>query len=365
MSMYSPRTMASGAPDPEDVFTTVNLQYGRSNENTDAAHQMYNTVPLHTEKKPRRKIPGRSAYFTISNIVGFKQRWSLLICFFFGGALLGFCLFCARMMNFSLMQKYAPAGQWFWYSQKMMKVNYAIHIYTSVFGGIFALFQFLPAIRRRAVIVHRLNGYFVLILLIPSNVCGAIVGYRAYGGEINTQSMYYILGIASAGCLIIGYLNVKKETRQHRKFMLRGVVIFSVVITTQLITKAARQIVTDIGNYYTVFQCDDLRTVLTNITAVEQQYPACAGDGVDLSSTYVPVLANAHGDKLHKIAATRVVQGMALWFALFIHIFGCEAYASTFQNLKLTEEANYQRRGYVLEPKMDPSLDLNDCQNSQ
>ncbi|KAK0186325.1 hypothetical protein F5146DRAFT_1065487 [Armillaria mellea] len=243
MSVYSPRAMA---PDPEDVFTTVNLQYGRSDENTDAAHQMYNTVPLHTEKKPRRKIPGRSVYFTISNIVGFKQRWSLLICFIFGGALLGFCLFCARMMNFALMQKYAPAGQWFWYSQKMMKVNYAIHIYTSVFGGIFALFQFLPAIRRRAVLVHRINGYCVLILLIPSNVCGAIVGYRAYGGEINTQSMYYILGIASAGCLIIGYLNVKKETRQHRKFMLPP------LSPHNLITKAARQIVTDIGNYYTV-----------------------------------------------------------------------------------------------------------------
>ncbi|KAK0211909.1 hypothetical protein IW262DRAFT_1280250 [Armillaria fumosa] len=240
------------APDPEDVFTTVNLQYGRSDENTDAAHQIYNTVPLHTEKKPHRKIPGGSAYFTISNIVGFKQRWSFLIFFIFGGALLGFCLFCARMMNFALMQKYAPPGQWFWYGQKMMKVNYAIHIYTSVFGGIFALFQFLPAIRRRAVIVHRLNGYFVLILLIPSNVCGGIVAYRAFGGEINAQAMYYTLGLVSGGCLVIGYLNVKKETREHRKWMLRGVVIFSVVITGQLITRAARRIVTDIGNYYSV-----------------------------------------------------------------------------------------------------------------
>ncbi len=125
--------------------------------------------------------------------------------------------------------------------------------------------------------------------------------------------------------------------------------IFSVVITTQLITKSARQIVTHIGNYYSVgaktfwssqfikpyqvFRCDDLRTVLTNITAVEQQFPTCAGDGADLSNTYVPVLADAHADKLHKIAATRVVQGMALWFALFIHVFGCEAYASTFQNV--------------------------------
>ncbi len=81
MSIYSPRTMASGVPDPEDVFTTVDLPYGRSDENSDSAHQMYsNTIPLHAEKKPRRKIPGRSAYFTMGNIVGFKQRWSLFLC---------------------------------------------------------------------------------------------------------------------------------------------------------------------------------------------------------------------------------------------------------------------------------------------
>ncbi|KAK0451324.1 uncharacterized protein EV420DRAFT_1274136, partial [Desarmillaria tabescens] len=198
----------------------------------------------------------------------------------------------------------------------------------------------------------RYSGYFVLILLIPSNVTGAIIGYRAFGGEINSQSMYYTLGILSAGCLILGWFNVKKNTREHRKWMIRGVVIFSVAITARLITLAARQIVTDIGNYHSVFRCDELRSVLTNITSIQLLFPTCAGDGVDLSSTYVPVYADARGDALHSIAATRVVQGMALWFALIIHIFGCEAY------LQMTEEANYQRRGFVLEPKSDSSVSL-------
>ncbi|KAK0493519.1 hypothetical protein EDD18DRAFT_1078340, partial [Armillaria luteobubalina] len=197
-------------------------------------------------------------------------------------------------------------------------------------------------------------GYFVLILLIPSNVCGAIIGYRAFGGEINAQSMYYTLGILSSGCLLIGLSNVKKNTREHRKWMLRGVVMFSVVITTRLIVLAAREIVSDIGSYHSVFRCDELRSVLTNISAVEVQFPACAAGGdVDLSQTFVTVSADTHSDKLHDVAATRVVQGMALWFALIIHIVGCEAY------LQMTEEANYQRRGFVLEPKSESTLSLN------
>ncbi|KAK0451327.1 uncharacterized protein EV420DRAFT_712239 [Desarmillaria tabescens] len=244
MSIYSPGTIASELPDPCFVG---------SNEDTDTSHRpFFNAPPSHSVAKPHQKVPGSSVYLTISSIVGFKQRFSLLLFIIFGGALAGFCLYSARTMNFTLMEKYAPPGQWFWYNQKIFKAPYAIHIYTAVIGGIFSLFQFLPAIRRRAVLVHRLNGYFVLILLIPSNVAGAIIGYRAFGGEINSQSMYYTLGILSASCLIIGLCNVKRNTREHRKWMIRGVVIFSTDILTHLITLAARQIITDIGDYYSV-----------------------------------------------------------------------------------------------------------------
>ncbi|KAK0186322.1 hypothetical protein F5146DRAFT_936235 [Armillaria mellea] len=252
MSAYSPRTIPSELPDPGDVFT-IDPRYGKSTEDSHHTNRpFFDVPPPHAETKSHLKIPGRAVYRTISSIVGFKERFSLLVFIIFAGALIGFSLYGARTMNFALMEKYAPPGQWFWFNQKTFKANYAIHIYTAVMGGIFSVFQFFPAIRRRAVIVHRLNGYFVLILLIPSNVCGAIIGYRAFGGEINAQSMYYTLGILSSGCLIIGLSNVKKNTREHRKWMLRGVVMFSVVITTRLIALAAREIVTDIGNYHSV-----------------------------------------------------------------------------------------------------------------
>ncbi|KAF9029708.1 hypothetical protein BDZ89DRAFT_947656, partial [Hymenopellis radicata] len=196
------------------------------------------------------------------------------------------------------------------------------------------------------------SGYFVLLTLIPANVCGAIAGNRAFGGEINAQSAYYTLGILTVGCFLTGFYNARRDTRQHRKWMLRGVVIFSVGITTRLIVLCARQIVTDIGNYYSLFRCEELMSVI-NLNEVRDRYPACVADGVDISATFVPVLADARSDALGFGSATRVTQGMALWFALITHILGVEAY------LLATDEANYYKRDYALEPKYDEAhIDL-------
>lgn len=106
-------------------------------------------------------------------------------------------------------------------------------------------------------------------MLIPANVCGAVAGNKAFGGEINAQSAYYTLGVLAVGCFVLGIVNVKSNTREHRKWMIRkrlrcptcllyshsslgGVSIFAVGLTTRLIVLCARQIVTDIGNYHSV-----------------------------------------------------------------------------------------------------------------
>ncbi|KAK0470930.1 hypothetical protein IW261DRAFT_919947 [Armillaria novae-zelandiae] len=132
MSVYSPRTIPSKLPDPGDVFTT-DPRYGKStDESHDANRPYFDVPPPRAEAKSHQKIPGRVVYRTISSIVGFKEGYSLLVFIIFAGALIGFSLYGARTMNFALMQKYAPPGQWFWFSQTTFKANYAIHIYTAV-----------------------------------------------------------------------------------------------------------------------------------------------------------------------------------------------------------------------------------------
>jgi len=103
---------------------------------------------------------------------------------------------------------------------------------------------------KRAMILHRINGYLVLILLIPSTVAGAVVARRAwvrltqrrtlktrlmaalfwcrFGGELNVQSGFYTVTLLIILCASFGITNVK-HTRKHRKWMLREYVFLEIV----------------------------------------------------------------------------------------------------------------------------------------
>jgi len=235
-------------------------------------------------------------------------------------------------------------GEWFWFHQPMYKINLFIHIYLTTLGGIGAFLQFLPAIRRKIVILHRLNGYGVLFCLIVGNICGAIVARRSFGGELNVQSAYYILGIMVVYSGLVGIYNVKKDTRRHRKWMLRMVAYFAVAITARLIMYAAREIITDIGTYYSIWRCDEILNLLNDPQAIQSSFPQCVAAEVNPASIWLAVHASTHDGPLHLASSVRAVQGMALWIATLIHIVGVEIY------ITLTESSNQVRLGFVLEP---------------
>jgi hypothetical protein len=65
------------------------------------------------------------------------------------------------------------------------------------------------------------SGYGVSFCLIVGNISGSIIARRSFGGELNVQSGYYTLGIMVVFAGLMGLYNVKKDTRRHRKWMLR------------------------------------------------------------------------------------------------------------------------------------------------
>jgi len=235
-------------------------------------------------------------------------------------------------------------GEWFWFRQPMYKINLFIHIYLTTLGGIGAVLQFIPSIRRRAVILHRLNGYGVLFCLIVGNICGSIIARRSFGGELNVQSAYMILGFMILFTGLMGIYNVKKDTRQHRKWMLRMVVYFAVAITARLIMLAAREIITIIGTYYSIWRCDEIFNLLVDPTVIEASFPQCLAAGVNPSSLWVSVHASTHDGPLYVASSVRATQGMALWIATLIHIVAVEFY------INKTESSNQVRLGFALEP---------------
>ncbi|KAJ7243552.1 hypothetical protein C8J57DRAFT_1366161 [Mycena rebaudengoi] len=307
MASHPPSTGITIKLSTEDSYLPYMVE-----EDIDKARAASETPALdkHSERRQSRVL---TFYRSISWILGFRDKYSLLNCFVWGGALVGICL--ARTIT--------------------LDPGRTPHLLVPV-GGIGALFQFLPAIRRRKVILHRINGYAVLFCLIVAVTCGSIVARRAFGGEVNSQSSYYIQAMMIIYAALMGIYNVKKDTRRHRKWMLRMVVYFTSVLTARLIALPARAIMTIIGTYYTIWRCDEVINLLRAPETLQGSFPQCAAAGINPADVYVAVHASTHNPPLYE---------WPLWIAILIHIIGVEFYI--FQ----TDAANQVRLNFALEPR--------------
>jgi hypothetical protein len=98
---------------------------------------------------------------------------------------------------------------------------------------------------------------------------------------------------------------------------------------------------------------------------IYQQYPQCTSASSDLGSVHVAVLAAVDDHPLGFASSVRVTFGMALWLATVIHVIGVEIYVrpvilrvagpllSLSPQIRVTDNANMYRRGFVLGRKTD------------
>jgi len=339
MSVYSSSQLQSDNKNEHFTPSRSTSHYIKS-----PAIEDFPVSPPQATTTARKENFALSFYHSLSWVLGFKEKYSLLLFFIFGGGLLGFCLARSMMLNPKLIEEQTVPGEFFWFGRKMYKVNYYIHLYLTIIGGMLVGIQFLPGLRRRAVTLHRINGYIVLVCLLPGNITGSIIAVKSFGGEINAQSAYYILGIMIVFSGLVGIYNVKKQTRAHRKWMLRMVSYFATVITARVIMLIARSVISRVGTYYSVWRCDEMLYLFTDTAAAQELYPQCFGPGVNVSKVSVAVHASLDGTVLNVASAVRVTMGMALWVATIIHIIGVEIY------IRKTESLNHNRYGYALEP---------------
>ncbi|KAG8850848.1 hypothetical protein FRB96_009585 [Tulasnella sp. 330] len=305
--------------------------------------------------RSKRHWPLANVYFGFSGILGFKERWSLILFVVFGGALMAFCIARAEFFNVNRLLELMIPGEWYLYRSEPYKGLLMFHIYTSIFAGFWAVWQFIPAIRRNHVSLHRLNGYLTLILLIPSTVIGSVIARRAYGGAVAIQAAFYVQGILVTYSAIVGYWYVKKNTRKHRKWMLRSVVYLAASVTAKLIQLISRQIVSNVGSYYTIWTCPEvqfLQAVGHGVPDFASTYPACASDPntstfADQNSIHLLVHASMDETSVNRGSAVREVVAMSIFVAILIHALGVEIY------IRSTENMNRFRRGFVLERTED------------
>lgn len=305
----------------------MSLSYATSEPRTDSVDCKSIDAVNSPHDEPHEDRPGRikAAYRRVSAKLGFKERFSLTFFILFGGALLGFCLSRLLMLAPSNVETKTTPGEWYWYRQALYKPNIFMHIYMSIVGGTLASFQFIPAIRRRKIILHRINGYIVFFTLVPGSVAGSIVARRAFGGDLNSETAYYTLGFMIGPAGMLGIYFARVNTTLHREWMLRTASYSASVITARIITIMARAVISAIGTYYAMWRCDEITFLLKDPSKIQAEFPVCV-NATRPKRTFVPVHASIHEAPINFGSSYRVVFGMTLWLAILIHLAGTELY---------------------------------------
>lgn len=251
----------------------------------------------------------------------------------FAGAMFGFCL--ARLEYLDVGGRYskgAAPGEWYWYKQGHYRIGITLHLGCVIPAGLLMVWQFLPIIRHRAILFHRINGHIVIVLVLLGNVGALMIVRHSFGGELSTQAAVGVLAIATTSGMALAYYNIKRlQIDQHRAWMLRTAFYLGTIITTRLITIISAAIVTKIASYHNLMTCGEILS-LTSTEYVASTYPTCISSNgtstIVANATNVAVHVNFGGSVEEIGASLRIPFGTALWLAMFLHAVGVEIYLS-------------------------------------
>ncbi|OBT44885.1 hypothetical protein VE00_04775 [Pseudogymnoascus sp. WSF 3629] len=290
----------------------------------------------------------------VYNPLGFKKGYNFPLFFIFGGAMLGFSLARISYLNISgdapsSFKSAAVTGEWLWYQHGIHRVGITLHLTTIVPAGILMVFQFVPIIRYKTIVFHRINGYLIILLATLGNVGAIMIARRAFGGTLATQSAVGYLVIATTISIALAYYNIKRlQIDQHRAWMLRAMFALGTIITLRIIMTLASGIISSIGSYSAAMNCGEIAFIYANSpAALQSRYPTCVGG----NNTDVVVKADINSAFGEEQKASMVLTfGMAWWVAIAMHAVGVEVY------LRLTAAEGERLRGVSCEMQKKAGL---------
>ena len=167
----------------------------------------------------------------VYNPIGFAKGYNFILWFIFCGALMGFMLARFQYLNYNGIfcsanngpSHAGPAECWSYTTKDVYRIGIRMHLYTMIPGGFLACFQFVPAIRYKALLFHRINGYMVVTLTTIAIVGALMIARVSFGGGLSVQVVVGVLAIMILLSFGISLYNIKKlQIEQHRAWMLRA-----------------------------------------------------------------------------------------------------------------------------------------------
>jgi hypothetical protein len=178
----------------------------------------------------------------ISRVVGFSKGYNFILWFLFGGGFLAFTLSRFIYLDFDghlcpsepptgriYGSKGAVPGECYYYRRGIGKAGIIMHLAGILPAAVLVVFQFIPAIRNQALLVHQINGYVILLLSTVGMIGVFMIARHTFGGTLEMQTVTGAASIMFVVCLVLAYINIKRlQLEQHRAWMLRGWIIVSV-----------------------------------------------------------------------------------------------------------------------------------------
>ncbi|KAH8817871.1 hypothetical protein DL96DRAFT_1820594 [Flagelloscypha sp. PMI_526] len=287
----------------------------------------------------------------LNKALGFRKTYNFVLWFTLCGALLGFSLARLMYLNEKRREKGIAPGEHYWYRGGHYKVGFTMHLACILPAGILVPLQFIPQIRYKAILFHRINGY-VNITLIFASTAGALMIFRhAFGGSMTIQVMTVFTSFATLTAIVLAYVNIKRlQIDQHRKWMIRAMVWMSFIITGRIFMIILAKIATAVGGYGTIWQCSEVEWVYTQRTGHKSTgaadyaaaYPSCIGNPPE---TLVAVEAAIYHTAVGSGAALRESFPAGLILAWVLHVFGTECYLALTKNeTERLRQVSYKRQ---------------------
>jgi uncharacterized membrane protein len=210
-----------------------------------------------------------------------------------------------------------------------------MHIATILPAVFLVCFQFVPVIRYKAILFHRMNGYVIIILLLLANASAFMMMRHAVGGETQTQTWIGVLGVMTTVGIFLAWINIKRlQIDQHRAWMLRTWAWAGSIISLRLVMLAANKVVTNWYTYWIAIRCSEIFYMYTYYAGVPDShnptsllYPQCTGPN---SAAYVAIPTTpsnpARAGPENSAALFRSTFGLSGWIALVIHAILVELY---------------------------------------
>jgi uncharacterized membrane protein len=225
-----------------------------------------------------------------------------------------------------------------------------LHICGILPASILAVFQFLPVIRHKFLLYHRLAGYVIITLVLVSNAGYVMIAKIAMGGDLPTQTFLGFLAIATTISLAMALYNIKRlQIDQHRAWMLRSWFYFGFVITHRILQVILPVVMTywKSSRRDAIMSCAELEYIYHNTTQLMTNYPACR-PGNEMFAPHGNVIVNAklgNDDRGRHAVAFEVTFAAAGFLALILHGIGVELYLKlTPREAERLRMVSYQRQ---------------------